>query len=456
MITPGIHITPGITPPGPRGPAVLGTLIGLKRNPLRVLYQATLRYGSVVRFPLAHRTFYLVTEPDHVQYVLQDHAHNFTKRTRTYRKLSSLVGNGLLTSEGDDWYRQRMMIQPVFHRSHIACLDGVVTDLTLEMLQDWFGYFKRDQPFDLTRSMTRLTLAVVGRALLGTEHPGRTRAIEQTIGEVVTGISRRIESMVDFGTFIPTPASRRLARSQSTLNALVDAIIAERKSHPVDRVDILSRLVSMNSSSRELTEDELIRDQIMTFLMAGHETTASALSWIFYLLAQNPECGERLSAELKDRLDGETPTYQHLQELSYTHQVVLEALRLYPPVWLIERHTESDDLLGGFEIPAGTTLALSQYVTHRHPDYWNHPGTFIPDRFEALHNRDRHRYAYFPFGGAARHCIGDSFAMMEMQLILATVWQHYHVRLLPDHTVRMRAGVTLRPQNGLWIRLVKP
>lgn len=436
-------------PAGPRGLAVLPSAVRLLRDPLWELSASVRRYGDVVRFPLAHRTFLLVAAPAYVQHVLQDHADRYSKQTRSYRKLASVLGNGLLTSDGACWRRQRRQLQPAFHRGRLARLDAVITSRTLAMLRQWEALAEQGQPLDAAQAMTRLALSIVGRALLGTTQADRAAALEQAVADVLSGLYRRIEQPIDVVALLPTPAGRRHARALRRLDELIAAIIAERRTTSPEREDLLSHLVDEAGGGEPDVRE--VRDQIMTFLLAGHETTASALSWTLYLLATHPRCAERLRAELSGVLGGRVPTSDDLERLPYTRQVVLEAMRLYPPVWLIERRAEVPDVLGEVAVPEGATVALSQYVTHRDARWWREPERFEPERFEAHRARARPRYAYFPFGGAARHCIGDHFALMEARLVLAMLWQRVDVRLVSGHTVRPRVGITLRPDQ-LWIK----
>lgn len=437
--------------PGPRGLDVLRRVAALRRDPLRALLAARADLGDVVRFPLLHRSFFLVAHPEGVDHVLHANAANYRKCTRTYRKIRELMGDGLVTSEGTGWRRQRDLVQPAFRHQQIDRFAAVVARNTAELVDRW-SRLPDHQPTPLEREIRHLTLRTVGHTLLGQEvgtHPGSTGAA------IVTALAysgRRAEALLDPWR-LPTPARRAFIRARSLLDVLVARLIDERASRPAEP-DLLSMLLDARDpeTGEGLCRAE-IRDQVLTILLAGHETTATALVWTCFLLSEHPAVQERLAAEAAAVLAGRPAEFSDLVRLRYTRMVLEESMRLFPPIWMVERRCTEADEIGGFHIPAGSIVALSQYVTHRHPDVWEEPERFRPERFRPERARGRPRGGYFPFGGGPRGCIGAGFAMMEAQLILAMLCERFRLEPVSGQRVQTRGGITLRPRRHLWLHL---
>jgi cytochrome P450 len=434
--------------PGPRGP--LGGW-GLMRDPLVFLGKVFREYGDIVQMRFFNLRIFAIAHPDGIKHALQENHRNYTK-SFDYQILARLLGNGLVTSEGDLWLRQRRLMQPMFHKQKIAAFGAMMVDCAGALLERWDARAKSGEAFDVTPEMMRLTLQIVGRALLTMDLTGQA----DVIGRDMTITNERFAEF-DLGMFapwLPTPANLRFNRAVRELRALVLDIIAKRRAEGRDYGDLLSMLLAVrDEETGEGMSDEQLRDEVLTLILAGHETTATALSWIWYLLSQHPEVEAKLHTELDAVLGGRAPAMADLANLTYTGMVVDEAMRVFPPVWAVGRAAIADDEIMGYHIPKGSNLMLSQYYAHRHPQFWENPERFDPERFSPERAGGRPRYAFFPFGGGPRMCIGNIFALTEAQLILASVAQRYRLRLVPNHPIEVNPLVTLRPRYGVKVTL---
>jgi cytochrome P450 len=429
----------------------LGALADINADPLRFLAEAA-ELGDVVRFRVGPYRVFLLRHPDAIQHVLVDNSKSYDKRTRGYDALRSLLGNGLLTSEGEMWRRQRRIAQPAFHRQRVAEFARVMVELTQDMLGRWLDVAALGRTIDMTHEMTALTLRIVARTLLSAE----VRDHAEEVGRAVTLFSRyadeAVSSVLPLG--FPTPLRLRTREATRKLDALIHAMIDERRKDGRERGDLLDMLMhARDGETGERMTDRQLRDEVMTIFLAGHETTANALAWTFYLLSLHPGVERRVRAELDAVLGGRAPEFDDLPKLTTLTAVIKESMRLYPPAWMIERRAAADDVVGGYRIPAGSVVLMSPYITHRHPGLWPNPEGFDPDRFVPEAERARPRYAYFPFGGGPRLCIGQPFAMLEGVLVLATILQRYRLSLVPGHPVVPDPLVTLRPRGGILMRV---
>jgi cytochrome P450 len=434
------------TPPNPQGSPIIDSLADLQKDSLNFLLNIRREYGNIARYRVGTRVLYLVSHPDDIKHVLQDNNKNYHKSSG-YRRLESFLGQGLLTSEGNVWRRSRKLMQPAFHRERISNFSGIMTDATEKMLQRWQGFAERQEVFNVSDEMMRLTLSIVCRTLFTTDISDEATDVGQALTVVLKYASDRTEN-------IPTAENIRYQEGLNTLDRVVYGLINERKQSGEDTGDLLSMLVfARDEETDESMDEKQLRDEIMTIFLAGHETTANALSWTWYLLSKHPDVERRLSAELKEVLGGRVPTLFDLKNLQYTSMVLNEAMRLYPPVWQVGRETINADKIGGYEIPSNSTVIMSSYVTHRHPDFWENPEGFDPERFSPERSTDRHQYAYFPFGGGPRTCIGNNFALMEAQLIIADIAQRYRLELVPGHVIEPQPMITLRSRDGILVSL---
>jgi cytochrome P450 len=410
------------------------------------------RYGDVFRYQLGPLVFHQVAHPDHVKHVLLDNQKNYP-RSWYYGRTKVVVGEGLVTTEGAPWRRLRRMVQPAFHHQRVAALAGVMTEATGAMLGRWRDHASQrgGEPLDVAAELIALTLRVVGRALLGVDLGGEADRLGPAITTALEYADHRVNDLLLLPTAVPTPRNLRFRRARRTLDTLVFDILARRRRAGEDGThDLLSMLLAARDeeTGEGLTDREL-RDQLLTFIGAGHETTAVALAWTLYLLDRHPEADARVRAEVAEALDGRTPTAADLPRLAYTRRVIEESLRLYPPVYGLVRDALHADEIGGFHIPARSMIILSPYVTHHHPGVWPDPERFDPDRFLPERSAGRPRFAWFPFLGGPHQCIGQEFALMEATLVVAMIAQSFRLRLAPGARVEPKPMLSLRPRDGL-------
>jgi len=434
--------------PGPRG---FLSGLPLMRDPLVFLEQMFRDYGDVVRMRILNLRVCSIAHPEGIKHVLQDNHRNYRK-SFDYKILARLLGQGLVTSEGSLWLNQRRLMQPMFHRQKVAAFGKLMAERTLEMLDRWRGRAERPEPFDVAPEMMRLTLQIVGQALLSMD----LIAQAEVIGRNMTVANERFGDMglSAFVPWFPTPGNVRFRKAALALRKIVLDIIAERRRDGRDHGDLLSMLLAVrDEETGEGMKDQQLRDEILTLILAGHETTATALSWTWYLLSQNPDAERKLHAELDQVLGGRAAAIEDLPKLNYTGIVIDEAMRMYPPVWAIGREAIADDEIMGYRVCKGSNLLLSQWLAHHHPAFWENPNRFEPERFLAERASGRPRYAFFPFGGGPRMCIGNLFALTEAQIVLATVAQKYRLRVPPNHPIGLQPLVTLRHRYGVKVVL---
>jgi len=444
-------------PPQIPGHPLLGNALDIHRDPLGFLMSMTRQYGDILAYRMVIWPGVLINHPDYIQHVLQENNRSYSKREIDYEILQTVLGQGLLTSDGEFWLRQRRLIQPAFHRQRLAAFGDLMTSATLQMLSRWEVFARQGQVVEVSDEMMRLTLSIVCKSLFGTD----IGVEAEVVGRAFTTINTEIANF--FRSLFPLPIVLRRPRYRSAvaaLNQVVEGIIARRRASLVNQElasqpqDLLAMLLqARDEDTHQGMTDSQLRDEVVTLLLAGHETTANALAWTWYLLFKNPAVGQRLREELAQVLCGRLPTLDDLPELPYNRMVIQEAMRLYPPAWLISRRAENADEIGGYSIPAGTRVSMSPFLMHHHPGFWENPEGFDPLRFTPERTVGRPPYAYFPFGGGPRLCIGRDFALQEAQLVLATVVQHCRLDLLPGHPVEPEPLVTLRPKHGLKMTL---
>lgn len=433
-----------------RGLPLVGNLPHMRRDPIALLTRAAAMGSEVVRIPVGPRDLFLIKGPENARYVLQENQKNFSKQTRGYAALRKVLGNGLVTSEGGFWLRQRRIAQPAFHRQRIARFAETMVRLTEDTLPAFDAAARRGATVDAATEMMTLTLRIVGWTLLSTEVAQESARVGGALNAVLHQVIERTTAIFDFPQVVPTPANVRLRRARAVLDDVVLRLIAERRRSGEDAGDLLGMLMSArDEETGEGMTDAQLRDEVMTIFLAGHETTANALTWTLFLLSSHPDVVRRLRGELSDVLGGRSPTFEDLPKLSYTLQVIQESMRLYPPVWILVRRCESDDVIAGFRVPKHVFVAVPPVILHRDPRIFERPEAFDPDRFAPDRAAKLPRFAYLPFSGGPRVCIGNSFALMESQLILATLLQRFSFDLLPGHPVELDPAVTLRPRHGM-------
>ncbi|MHB1133990.1 MAG: cytochrome P450 [Chloroflexota bacterium] len=431
-------------PAGPRGNVLLGNLPAMQRDALGSMTDWARRYGDFVPVRFGPYAGYFVNHPDYIEQMLVANARHYVKGSVLQRS-RYLLGNGLLTAEGDFWLRQRRLIAPAFHRERLATYAETMTSYTERMLADWSDGEERD----LHPEMTRLTLAIVAKTLFDADVARDAPQVGQAMGEVMHAFATRSAAAVFLPQWVPLPSRRRAWAAAARLDRIIYRFIAERRTRGGARDDLLSLLLSARDENGEGMPDKQVRDEAMTIFLAGHETTAIALTWAFALLAQQPAAEARLAAELEEALDGRAPGLADLPNLPYTEAVVWEALRLYPPAYAIERLATRDTEIGPYHVPKGSTVIASQWVMQRDARYFAAPDEFRPERWLDGLAKQLPKFAYFPFGGGPRVCIGNQFALMEARLLLAGIARRFRLELAPGQRLATAPSITLRPRYGL-------
>ncbi len=432
---------------GPKGLPITGSLFAFRKNPLEFLRQASKEYGDVVHMQFGPRHLYLISNPDYIKEILVTKQGHFHK-AKGLQVAKAVVGEGILTSEGKQHLRQRRLMQPSFRQEHIRSYGETMVDYSEDMVNGWHDGEERL----ITKDMMELTLAIITKTMFGTNITEGVNDIGHAIEVGLKYVSRRASSFIDIPEAIPTRSNREFKEAAQTLDRAIYSIIEERrKSETSGQGDLLSMLLAARDEEDNTgMTDKQVRDEVMTIFVAGHETTANTLSWTLYLLSQHPEVEQKLWDEIDHVLNGRRVTVNDLPKLKYAENIIWETLRLYPAAWMINREVTDAVEIGGHVFQPGETLMMSQYVMHRTPEYFDQPDHFRPERFEGNLLKEIPQFAFFPFGGGPRVCIGNHFAIMEATLILVTIAQKFQLRLIPDHPpVEPEPVVTLRPKNGL-------
>ncbi len=430
-------------------------LFGSPQDLLGFYMDAAREYGDIVHFGgTSAWATYFVSHPDYVKHVLQDNNHNYGKKNWLNDMIKPLAGEGLLTSEGEDWRRRRKLAQPAFHRERIAAFATGMTNATTAMLERWEPVVEPQQPLDIVHEMQRLTLGIVSTALFSTDISGESDEMGGALNDIFAYFNHRSRTPLSLPAGVPTRRNRRFKQAVQRLDAITYQVIEEHRRGETNSDDLLSMLLeARDEETGEGLSNTQLRDEVGTFLTAGHETTAMTLAWTWYMLSKHTAVEHKLHAELAEILGGRLPTAADIPQLTYTRMLIQEVMRLYPAAWAMTRGIMNDDEIGGYPIQAGTIMILSPYVTHRHPDFWQNPEGFDPERFTPERIAERPRYAYFPFGGGPRQCIGNEFALMEAQLIVATVAQRYRLHLVPGQKIEPDPIFTLRPSSAVRVML---
>ncbi|WP_173033363.1 cytochrome P450 [Phytohabitans flavus] len=439
-LAPARRVPPG--PPARMAPALLWKLV---RDRLGLMSSAA-AYGDAVRIAIGPKVLYFFNHPDHAKYVLADNPTNYHKGVGLAQAKRAL-GDGLLTSEGELWRKQRKVIQPVFQAKRIAQQANVVAEEAAGLVARLRAH-AGGEPIDVVPEMTGLTLGVLGRTLLDSDLGGFS-TVGQSFEAMQDQAMFEMVSMSMVPMWVPLPHQLRFRRARKDLQRIVDDLVRRRGERPPGD-DALSRLIE--STTREadpLVGRQRMRDEMVTLLLAGHETTASTLSWTFYLADQHPEVWERLRAEAVEVLGDRLPTFEDLHRLRYTTMVIDEVIRLFPPVWMLSRLAQEADVVGGYDVPAGSDVLICPYTLHRHPAFWDQPERFDPERFEPGRAVDRPRYAYIPFGAGPRFCVGNNLGMMEAAFVVAMVARELRLTKVPGYRVVAEPMLSLRARGGL-------
>jgi cytochrome P450 len=431
--------------PGPKGSLVLGVMTDFSRDTFGFIERCR-DYGDVVSMRFLYLTSYFLYHPRDIEYVISTNAKNFIKsRNQRSPLFQRLVGNGLLTSEGETWKRQRRLAQPAFHRQRINAYAETMADYAERMISTW----REGEVRDIHRDMMRLTLEVVVKTLFNSDVSADADKVGRVLSRIVTPFAGQATLKWIMDNRLPTATHRLFNRDAREIDAIVYRIINERRNSGQDQGDLLSMLLKAQDEDGSQLSDKQLRDEVMTIFLAGHETTALTLSWAWYLLAQNPETEKKFHAELAEVLGGRLPTMEDLARLQYTEMIAKESMRLYPPAYALGREAVEECEIGGFRVPRGAQVFMFQWSTQRDARFFVEPERFCPERWTEEFSNSLPKYAYFPFGGGPRACIGNYFAMMEVVLLLATIGQRFRFSLLPDHPVSLMPAMSLRPKDGI-------
>jgi cytochrome P450 len=445
---PGLRRVHGNPAPSPPRIPIIGHLPSSGLARLDILHKLAIELGPVVRFELPFVTAHLLSSPDHVERVLVKEHRLFNKRTRGYDQLRTFLGNGLVTSEGDFWLRQRRIAQPAFHKQRIAGFAKTFVRCADELAARWADDARLGRTIDLHADMMKLTLRIASLTLLSADTGSRANEVGEAIDFMLHESVSRINNPFRLPDSVPTPANRRAIKAAETLDRVVLDIIDERRRGKTREDDLLQMLLeARDEETGEGMTNQQLRDEVMTMFLAGHETTANALTWTFVLLSRFPQIARGVAAEASAVLGDRTAGAEDASALELSRRVLAESMRLYPPVWVIGRSPEEDVSFDGYDVPKGSLLFVSPWVTHRLPSLWEDPEGFDPDRWAPERQKQMHRCQYFPFSLGPRMCIGMGFAQLEMQLVLSTLVRRVRLDLLPGHPILPEPLITLRPQG---------
>ncbi len=447
MVTTAITVAEPRVAPGPRGLPLIGSLLDAWQNPLEMMARGAREHGDVCRFRFAWVDYYLLTDPAAAHRVLVENAKAYNK-SPNYRGLKVMLGQGLLTSEGEFWRRQRRLAQPAFHREKIASFIETMAVCTNDMLDRWSAT-PDGSTLDVHAEMMRLTLRIVGKTLLSADLEADAKQFGEALNVAIRWANDYVDSIVRVPPSVPTPSNLRFRRAQRVIERVVLRVVEERRTSGEDKGDLLSMFMNArDDATGERMSDRQLMDELLTLTLAGHETTANALSFTFDLLSRYPDVARRLRAEASAVLGGRAPRLDDLPRMPYTRAVVEESLRLYPPAWVFERVALEEDEVAGYRIPRGAIVAVSPYTMHRKPTIWQNPEGFDPNRFLEP-DPSRPKLAYIPFGAGPRTCIGNAFALTEMQVILPLIMARASLELPPGAELDLEPSITLRPRAGL-------
>jgi cytochrome P450 len=431
-------------PPGPKGTIVGGNSRQFRARLLDFLLDTARDYGPLASFRVGPRRVFLASGPDLIEQVLVTDARHYIKHFGA-RAFKPVLGNGLITSEGAFWHRQRKLIQPAFLKIRVQSYAQIMAELADQMLDSW----SPGKSVQIDYEFEALTSKIALKTLFDLEDSGDRQRFSGTLKLAFELMNVRLRRIFKLPLWVPTPANLRLRGAVGELDRTVEGFIASGRSRRDVGDDLLSRLLVAQHEDGTRMSDLQLRDEAMTLYLAGHETTALTLAWSWYLLSQNPNVENRLVSEWQDVLAGATPTADQLHRLPYTAAVIAESMRLYPPVYVIGREATDDLELGGYRVKRGYTVLMSQWVSHRDPRYFPEPEEFRPERWENGLAKRIPKFAYYPFGGGQRLCVGNSFALMEAAIILAAVGQRYRFTLDPDAVIGIKPQITLLPANGI-------
>jgi cytochrome P450 len=441
-----------LAPPRSSGKPLVGHLLKFRRDPLKLLAELAERHGDVVRFKMGPRILYLINNPEYIKEVLVTNNRNFVK-SRGLEMAKKFLGQGLLTSEGEFHRRQRRLTQPAFHRQRINAYADVMVEYADRAGRRW----QDGQTLNIAQEMMQLTLSIVGKTLFDANVEDEATEIGAALTDVMQLFERITSPFAALLEMLPLPSNRRWMEAKERLDSTMYRIIDEHRATGIDRGDLLSMLLLAQDEEGDGSSmtDEQLRDEAMTLFVAGHETTANALTWTWYLLSQHPDVEAKVHEEIDSVLAGLLPKPDDFARLGYTEMVLAEAMRLYPPAWTLGRRALNDYQIGQYVVPAGSIVLMSPWVMHHDARFYPEPYKFDPERWTVEGKESRPKFAYFPFGGGPRVCIGEQFAWLEGVLLIATIAQQWKMRLAPDQRVEPKPMITLRPANGMRMNLTR-
>jgi len=435
-------------PPGPKALPIVGNLLDFRGGrQLAFVQRLHDTYGDMATIHMGKRPFVLLFRPEYIRYLLTENPRNF-KTLQSGGDLPEVLGEGLLTIEGEAHRQQRRLVQPAFHRKRVEGYADDMARFTLDMVETW----QANEEIDIARAMQVLTLRIVAKSLFNIELSSQIDALGTHFTNMIEHRRGVLARILNVYLDLPFTLYGKRMRARRNIDTLIYKLIAERRASGRDEGDVLSMLLTAQDGTNGLTDSQ-VRDNVMTLMAAGHETTANALTWTLYQLAQNPTVCDKLLLELQQVLAGRVATVADMPQLPYTEWVVSESMRLYPPVWMMGRRAIADFEMGGYSFPAGTFFGMSQWVLHHMPELWDDADAFRPERWDPTEGKKITQWAYFPFGGGPRICIGMPFAQLEAKVLLITILQHYRPRLVPGFQVELQPLITLRPKHGLRLLL---
>lgn len=438
--------------PGPKS-NLASRAAELKKQPLDFMISVIKDYPSIAEIKILHRTLVIIADPKLVREILQTKQKYYSKSS-IYEHLKLILGEGLVTSEGEMWKRQRKLIQPSFHKQYINNLFNTMLACTNEMIGEWDEKAESGERFDIAEEMKSVTLQIISKTMLSTDVKTEARPISTSLAYMGGAIKDKTVKLINFPLWVPTPSNMAFKSHRKVLDNIIYKIIAERKKSGNDKGDLLDMLMlSRYEDTGEPMPDNLLRDELMTIFIAGHSTTATALAWTFYLISQHEEVYKKLKKEVDEVIgDGEI-TFEHLQQLKYSKACFNEGMRIYPPIWLIGRQANEDNQVGDYTIKKGTDVLISPYIVHHNAAYWKNPDTFDPDRWETDEVKEIDKFAYFPFAAGPRMCIGNNFALLEAEIVMAKVIQTFDFEYSNKVPPIMDPSTTLRMKHGVFIKV---
>lgn len=433
----------------------LGNLLQLRNERIQFFQNQKKKMGDIYRIKVPTRKVMVLTDPEWIKYVLVDNNKNYTK-SFAYDSIRLFLGNGLLTSEGEFWKRQRRLAQPAFHKEKLNLMFQNMVEQTQKCIDHLEKYADTNQPVNLGKELYKLTLDIVNSTLFYNEVGSTTDKIYNLVSEGSEFITQRIDNPFHLPEWVPTPHNLREKKVLHSMDDVFFSIIDRRRKQKEDHEDLLSMLMeARDEETGEVMSNKQLRDEILTIFVAGHETTQIALGWTFYLLTQHPDKLAVLNEEIKNELKGEIPTAQTIRGLHYLKQVIDESMRCFPPAWIMGRRTIEKDIIHGYEIPPYTNIIMPIYVVHHDEKVWENPFDFVPERFSIENLKEKHKYSYFPFGGGPRLCIGNNFAIQEMQVCLAMILQRFTIEVDEHFVPELDPLVTLRSKHPIYAKVWK-